>query len=89
MYFIAFFRETFRMVTVDFPRRITAVEARQSIWVQAKFFVFFGGEVGSTNFLNIFFMIKVMLCVFILPEWMLLIISDVQILQNSSICVII
>lgn len=24
----------FRMVTVDFPRRITAVEARQSIWFQ-------------------------------------------------------
>ena len=34
-----------RMVTVDFPRRITAVEARQSLWFQASFRHFFFHEV--------------------------------------------
>ena len=71
------------MVTVDFPRRITAVEARQSIWFQAKLLFFLGGKWEAQTLLNMFFMIKVMLCVFILPEWMLSIISNVQILQNS------
>ena len=69
------------MVTVEFPRRITAVEARQSIWFQA---IFFLGGVGKHNLFWIFVSWLRSCCVFILPEWMLCLLWFF--LQEQGVC---